>query len=231
MASISSTLERIKQDLEPFLPRAVITGACEQAGHTWREREYGPVRTIHLFILQVLCFNTAMNHLRFLAKEVVKAPAYCRARMRLPLAVLQQFHPAIEKDVFDALSLRGSLNARNTLGGTAPAQVKAQIARHRRPERRDRPTDRQLLAGSDWFTIWNLKGLYRIFFLTRCSREHKPIRPTGSANSSNVAAPTKASRSLLIDAVEQMHLAVDSTENPEHILVFGNGRGGIKRRC
>jgi argininosuccinate lyase len=49
----------------------------------------------------------------------------------LPLAVLQQFNPAIEKDVYDALSLRGSLNARNTLGGTAPAQVKAQIARHR----------------------------------------------------------------------------------------------------
>ena len=49
----------------------------------------------------------------------------------LPLAVLQQFNPAIEKDVFDVLSLRGSLNARNTLGGTAPAQVLAQIARHR----------------------------------------------------------------------------------------------------
>ncbi|TWO68909.1 argininosuccinate lyase [Caenimonas sedimenti] len=49
----------------------------------------------------------------------------------LPLAVLQGFHASIEKDVFDALSLRGSLNARNTLGGTAPAQVKAQIERHR----------------------------------------------------------------------------------------------------
>jgi argininosuccinate lyase len=49
----------------------------------------------------------------------------------LPLNVLQQFNPAIEKDVYDALSLRGSLNARNTLGGTAPAQVRAQIARHR----------------------------------------------------------------------------------------------------
>jgi argininosuccinate lyase len=48
----------------------------------------------------------------------------------LPLTVLQQFNPKIEKDVFDALSLRGSLNARHTLGGTAPAQVKAQIARH-----------------------------------------------------------------------------------------------------
>ena len=49
----------------------------------------------------------------------------------LPLAVLQQFNPAIEKDVYDLLSLRGSLNARNVLGGTAPSQVRAQIARHR----------------------------------------------------------------------------------------------------
>ena len=49
----------------------------------------------------------------------------------LPLAVLQQFNPSIEKDVYAVLSLRGSLNARNILGGTAPAQVRVQIARHR----------------------------------------------------------------------------------------------------
>ena len=49
----------------------------------------------------------------------------------LPLAVLQQFNPAIGKDVYDVLSLQGSLHARNTLGGTAPIQVRAQIARHR----------------------------------------------------------------------------------------------------
>ena len=48
----------------------------------------------------------------------------------LPLKVLQGFHASIEKDVYDALSLQGSLNARNTVGGTAPEQVKAQIARH-----------------------------------------------------------------------------------------------------
>jgi argininosuccinate lyase len=45
--------------------------------------------------------------------------------------VLQTFHPKIEKDVYDVLSLRGSLHARNILGGTAPAQVRKQIARHR----------------------------------------------------------------------------------------------------
>ncbi len=50
----------------------------------------------------------------------------------LPLSVLQGFHPSIEKDVFNVLSLRGSLNARNVLGGTAPAQVKVQIARHKK---------------------------------------------------------------------------------------------------
>ncbi|HSV53228.1 MAG TPA: argininosuccinate lyase [Burkholderiaceae bacterium] len=49
----------------------------------------------------------------------------------LPLSVLQQFHASIEKDVYNVLSLRGSLNARNTLGGTAPEQVRLQIARHR----------------------------------------------------------------------------------------------------
>ena len=49
----------------------------------------------------------------------------------LPLAVLQGFNPSIEKDVFDVLSLRGSLNARNIPGGTAPHQVRLQIGRHR----------------------------------------------------------------------------------------------------
>jgi argininosuccinate lyase len=48
----------------------------------------------------------------------------------LPLSVLQEFNPKIEKDVFDVLSLRGSLHARDVLGGTAPKQVRLQLARH-----------------------------------------------------------------------------------------------------
>ena len=49
----------------------------------------------------------------------------------LPLDVLQGFNAKIEQDVYECLSLRGSLNARNILGGTAWAQVRTQIARHR----------------------------------------------------------------------------------------------------
>ena len=50
----------------------------------------------------------------------------------LPLATLQQFDPRIGEDVREVLSLRGSLQSRNVLGGTAPAQVRAQIERHRK---------------------------------------------------------------------------------------------------
>lgn len=49
----------------------------------------------------------------------------------LPLATLQQFAAEISDDVYSVLTLEGSLNSRNHIGGTAPAQVKAAIARAR----------------------------------------------------------------------------------------------------
>jgi hypothetical protein len=89
MASIFCTLDRIKRDLRSFLTDAAIISASTQAGHHWRNRKWGPVQTVHLFILQVLNSNTAMTHLRHLSRKAIQAPAYCRARMRLPLKVLQ----------------------------------------------------------------------------------------------------------------------------------------------
>ena len=65
------------------------------------------------------------------AHAVKAAQSHACDLSELPLAVLQGFHPAIEKDVYECLSLRGSLDARNTLGGTAPVQVRAQLARQR----------------------------------------------------------------------------------------------------
>ena len=45
----------------------------------------------------------------------------------LPLADLQALSPAITEDVYQSLTLEGSVNARDHFGGTAPAQVKARI--------------------------------------------------------------------------------------------------------
>jgi argininosuccinate lyase len=47
----------------------------------------------------------------------------------LPLTKLQQFAAEISDDVYAVLTLEGSLNSRNHIGGTAPQQVKAAIAR------------------------------------------------------------------------------------------------------
>ena len=49
----------------------------------------------------------------------------------LPLATLQQFASEITEDVYAVLTLEGSLHSRNHIGGTAPVQVKAAIARAR----------------------------------------------------------------------------------------------------
>ena len=49
----------------------------------------------------------------------------------LSLDALRAFNPSIDADVFEVLSLSGSLQARNTVGGTAPQQVQLEIARHR----------------------------------------------------------------------------------------------------
>ena len=49
----------------------------------------------------------------------------------LSLAELQALNASITADVAEVLTLRGSLNARQVLGGTAPVRVREQVERHR----------------------------------------------------------------------------------------------------
>ena len=64
------------------------------------------------------------------AARAVKAAATRGVELAdLPLAELKSFAPAIEADVRQALTLDGSVAARNHPGGTAPAQVTQQVAR------------------------------------------------------------------------------------------------------
>jgi len=70
------------------------------------------------------------------AHEIVgKSVAYGIAQKRdlsaLSLEELQQFSPMITQDVFAVLTLEGSVQARNHVGGTAPQQVRAAVAKRR----------------------------------------------------------------------------------------------------
>ncbi len=74
------------------------------------------------------------------AHEVVgKAVAYGlregRDLAELSLEELRRFSPRIGDDVYEVLTLEGAVNARAHLGGTAPAQVRAAIARKRAARR------------------------------------------------------------------------------------------------
>ena len=54
-----------------------------------------------------------------------------RDLVEMSLDELRQFSPAIDEDVFDVLSLEGSVAARDHIGGTAPAQVRLAVQRGR----------------------------------------------------------------------------------------------------
>ncbi len=68
-------------------------------------------------------------------EAVARAVRACEARAcdlsDLTLAELRAFSPLADQDAFAVLTVRGSLAARDHLGGTAPAQVRAAIARAR----------------------------------------------------------------------------------------------------
>jgi argininosuccinate lyase len=68
-------------------------------------------------------------------EAVAQAVRYAEGRQKdlaeLQLDELRRFSPLIGEDVFDALTLEGSLAARDHVGGTAQARVKAAIAEAR----------------------------------------------------------------------------------------------------
>jgi argininosuccinate lyase len=62
------------------------------------------------------------------AHAVKDAAALGKDLSELTLEQLQAYNPTIESDIFQVLTLEGSVNARNHIGGTAPAQVRLAIA-------------------------------------------------------------------------------------------------------
>src|SRR5438477_10862614 len=89
LAIIAKTIARFKHSCGLELDDEAILVAMREAGHTWRERELGPVTTVRMFLLQILFGNVACNFVPHLAGKNVTGSAYCEARARLPLAALQ----------------------------------------------------------------------------------------------------------------------------------------------
>jgi hypothetical protein len=103
MASLLGAIARVKRDALAALDRTAVERVCDELGHVWRDRELDPATTVALFVQQVLHGNVSCGEVRHLASAVTaedgddddakkkrfSGPAYCQARSRLPLAVIQ----------------------------------------------------------------------------------------------------------------------------------------------
>jgi hypothetical protein len=88
--NIVDAVATIKRNVANCLTVQSIEQACHAEKHKWRQREVGPVATIHAFMTQVLHGNAACTHTVRLAGLNCSAEAYCQARARLPLAVYER---------------------------------------------------------------------------------------------------------------------------------------------
>ena len=116
MASIARTAAWIKDDARILLDAELVTRACVEAGHCWRVRALEPVTTLALMMLQALHGTSCRGVLR-VAGVLCSASAYCQAKQRLPLAVLQR--------LFFELACR----ARGVLAGTLPGAREEAVGR------------------------------------------------------------------------------------------------------
>jgi hypothetical protein len=88
--SIHEVLRQFKADVAKAVSAQTILKICGFLHYTWRDRVLNPVTTVHVFLLQILHGNTACTALPRLAGLCFTAGAYCSARMRLPLALLEE---------------------------------------------------------------------------------------------------------------------------------------------
>ena len=89
LGNVARIVGQFKQSWSQELEDDAIEQVCHEAGHKWRERELGPVATVKMFLLQILYGNVACQFVPHLAEKDVTGQAYCIARGRLPLKVLQ----------------------------------------------------------------------------------------------------------------------------------------------
>jgi hypothetical protein len=95
--SILAAVQQIKAEVAQFLSHGLIREVCNAVDHGWRDRILDPATTVHLFVLQILHGNTACSQVPRLGGVACSGEAYCQARKRLPLRVLQYLVRALSQ--------------------------------------------------------------------------------------------------------------------------------------
>ncbi len=89
MVTLHAALRHVKRDVDGLLDQKAVYSLCETHAHVWRPGLLDPAATLGLMLRQVAEGNVAGGQVVRLAGGTFSESAWCQARQRLPLAVLQ----------------------------------------------------------------------------------------------------------------------------------------------
>ena len=90
MVTMCGALRQVKEDPFAVLNRTVIEEVCQELGYHWRAGTLDPAHTVALFVQQIIEGNISCAEVRHLSDRRFSGSAYCQARSRLPLEVVQE---------------------------------------------------------------------------------------------------------------------------------------------
>ena len=99
MLSMCSALRQIKDDPFRILQPDVIQSVCDELDYRWRSGPLDPAHTVALFVQQIAQGNIPCAEVRHLSDRQFSDSAYCQARQRLALEVLQELSRRVARAV------------------------------------------------------------------------------------------------------------------------------------
>jgi len=92
MAAFDLALSRVAADVDNHLHPARINQLARDSGHIFRNTQLNPGNTLALFARQIASGNIACSAMRHLASRDFTDTAWCQARQRLPMELIEQVH-------------------------------------------------------------------------------------------------------------------------------------------
>ena len=98
MAAFDLALSRVREDSDHHLLPARINQLARTGGHVFRDTKLNPGNTLRLFAQQIACGNIACSAMTHLAGFGFSDTAWCQARRRLPMELIEQVNHQLIDD-------------------------------------------------------------------------------------------------------------------------------------
>jgi len=109
MATLDQALAQLKNGQDDSLLPDRINQLARDSGHEFRNTRLTPGQTLRLFAQQIAAGNIACSAVHHLAGEEFSDAAWCQARVRLPLELIEQVHRQCIDDARRELDLADNI--------------------------------------------------------------------------------------------------------------------------